>query len=47
MSFWLFGRRREGRRWLYSVGVHWPMLWTLVALILALLLPLVAWLRAR
>jgi hypothetical protein len=45
MSIWLFGRRRDGRRWLYSLGIPWTLLFQLFALAVALLLPLLAWLR--
>jgi hypothetical protein len=33
MSIWFFGRRRQGRRWLYSVSIPWNLL---LALLLAL-----------
>jgi hypothetical protein len=47
MSIWFFGRRRQGRRWLYSVEIPYMLLPLLLALAMAFLLPLLAWLRAR
>jgi len=45
MSFWFFGRRRQGRRWLYSVSIPWDLLPFLIALAVIALIALRAWLK--
>ena len=42
MSIWFFGRRREGRRWLYSVNIPWSLL---IVLLLTLASIAFAWLK--
>ncbi len=38
MSWWFFGRRRDGRRSLYSISIHPLVLPMLIPLLLLLLL---------
>lgn len=40
MSLWFLGKGVNGRRSLYQVGIHWPTIIPLIALVLAVLLPL-------
>ncbi len=46
MSFWIFGRRHQGRRWLYSVEIVWYLLLPLLVMLAAMaLVALRAWLH--
>lgn len=38
MSIWLFGRKRNGRRSLYSISIPWPTLLMLLLVLVAVLL---------
>jgi hypothetical protein len=46
MSFWIFGKKKHGQRMLYSVSVPWELTIALVAILIALLLPLIQFLRS-
>jgi hypothetical protein len=46
MSFWLPGRHKDGKRYLYSVSIPMMLLITAMGILLALFLPLLQWLRA-
>jgi hypothetical protein len=42
MSFWLYGKKRDGKRHVYSVNVPLQIIVVLFGLMTALLLPLIA-----
>lgn len=46
MSFWFYGRRKGGRRKLYSISVPLLPIIAVIGILIALLLPLIrGWLR--
>jgi len=46
MSLWFLGKKQHGRKYYYSVSIPWPFIWiTLIGIVIALLLPLLTWLR--
>jgi hypothetical protein len=45
MSLWFRGKNRQGKRHYYSISLPWGLLITLIAMLFALLLQLVLWLR--
>lgn len=40
MSTWLFGRKKNGRRAIYSIGIPWPMLLFWAVLLAAIVVPI-------
>jgi hypothetical protein len=46
MSFWLPGKRKDGKRYLYSVSIPMTLVIIMMGLLIAVLLPLLQWLRA-
>jgi hypothetical protein len=46
MSIWFRGKKRNGKKYYYSVSIPWMLLLiTLIGILFALLLPLLHWLR--
>ena len=45
MSLWLYGRKRDGRRPLYSLGIHPTMIFGGLVAFVALLLPVFVTIR--
>jgi hypothetical protein len=46
MSLWFRGKNRQGKRHYYSISIPWGLiLMILIAIFVALLLPLLAWLQ--
>ncbi|MFH1924209.1 MAG: hypothetical protein ABIP48_30515 [Planctomycetota bacterium] len=43
MSYWLFGKKRDGRRSLYSASVPVTLILIMAALLFSIILSLLAW----